>query len=159
MGGLKKTVVIATKLNRGKHTIDLKPDQSPYLEKIVISKIEEKDKITYIPMNNNPAQKSEGRPWISFIILDLFVTKIFISAKTNKKAQDDDDLKLLINGQIQKNEDTKSHRDWYWCGKVLKGKEKSFNSDINSKTKQFNLDLYSDGSPFLSKIEIGLKLD
>jgi hypothetical protein len=157
LSGLKKTVIVVTNLNRGKHTIDLKPNQSPYLEKIVISKIEEKDKITYVPVNNNPAQKSDGRPWISYIILDLFVTKLFISAKTDKKSQDDDDLKLLINGQVQKNENTKSHRDWYWCGKILKGKEKSFNKEINLKTKQFNFDLYSDGNPFLYKIEIGIK--
>lgn len=155
--GLEKTVIVAASLSKGKHIIDLKPDQRPYLGKLSISKVEEKDKITYIPTDNNPAQKSEGRPWLSYIILDLFITKLFISAKTNKNSRDDDDLKLLINGKIQANENAKSHRDWYWCGKVLKGKEKSFNQDINLKTKQFNLDLYSDDSPFLYKIEIGLK--
>lgn len=157
LGGLKKTVVIATNLNKGRHVIDLKPDQSPYLEKIIIFKIEEKNKISYTPADSNPAQKSEGRPWLSFIILDLFVTKLFISAKANKSGRDDDDLKLLINGQIQKNENTKSHRDWYWCGKILNGKEKSWSQEINSKTKQLNLDLYSDGSPYLCKIELDLK--
>lgn len=137
--------------------LDLKPDQSPYLKSISVSKVEEKDKIIYIPKDNNPAQKSEGRPWLSYIILDLFITKLSVSAMANKKSRDDDDLKLLINGEIQKNENSKSHRDWYWCGKILQGKEKSFNQEINLKTKQFNLDLYSDDSPFLYKIEIGLK--
>ena len=159
LGGLEKTVIIAVNLNKGKHLLDLIPDQSPYLKKLSIYKIEEKDKITYIPTDNNPAQKSSGRPWLSFIILDLFITKLSVSAKANNNGRDDDDIKLIINGQIQKNENTKSHRDWYWCGKILKGKEKSFNQDVNVKSEQFNFDLYSDDSPFLYKIEIGLKLE
>ncbi|MHB8904073.1 MAG: cell wall hydrolase, partial [Patescibacteria group bacterium] len=48
-------------------------------------------------------------------------------------------------------------RDWYWCGKILKGDDKIFTKDINLKTKQFNLDLYSDDSPRIHKIEIGIK--
>lgn len=155
--GLEKTVIIAAYLTKGKHIIDLKPDQSPFLKKLSISKAEEKDQITYIPMDNNPAQKSAGRPWLSYIILDLFITKLFISAKVNKNSRDDDDIKVMINGEIQKNENSKSHRNWYWCGKVLKGDDKIFTKDINLKIKQFNLDLYSDDSPRLHKIEIDLK--
>jgi len=157
LNGLEKTVIIAVNLSKGKHIIDLKPDQSPYLKSLTISKVEEKDKITYIPMGNNPAQKSEGRPWLSYIILDLFITKLSISAQANKNGRDDDDIKVIINGEIQKNENAKSHRDWYWCGKILKGDDKTFTKNIGSKTKQFNLDLYSDDSPRIHKIEIGIK--
>lgn len=156
--GLDKTILIAVNLKAGKHVIDLKSNQTPYLKSIVISKAEEKDKITYIPVNNNnPAQKSEGRPWLSYIILDLFITNLAIAAQVNKNRKDDDDIKLLINGEIQKNESKRAHKDWYWCGKVLKGKNKTFSKDINSQTKQFNIDLYSDETPRLFKIEIGIK--
>jgi len=155
--GLERTVLIAAYLTKGKHVIDLKSDQSPYLKSISISKIKEKDKIIYTPKNNNLVQKSEGRPWLSYIILDLFITKLSITAQTNKNRKDDDDLKLIINGEIQKNKNKHSHRDWYWCGKILKGENKTFSKDINSQVKQFNLDLYSDETPLLSKIEIGIK--
>lgn len=155
--GLGKTVLIAASLSKGKHIIDLKPDQRPCLKSLTISKIEEKDKITYIPTDNNPAQKSEGRPWLSYIILDLFITSLSITAKVNKNGRDDDDLKLIINGEIQKNENKRSHRDWFWCGKILQGREKVFSRDIETQAKQYNFDLYSDGKPFLRKIEIGLK--
>lgn len=154
---LEKTVLIAVNLKKGKHTLDLKPDQSPYLKSIVVSKVEENDKIIYFPTVNNPAQRSEGRPWLSYIILDLFITSLSITAEANKNSGDDDDLKLIINGRIQTNEHSKSHKDWYWCGKVLKGKDKTFFKDINSKIKQYNIDLYSDETPRLSRIEIGIK--
>ena len=155
--GLEKTVLIAVNLKPGNHSIILKPNQTPHVKTIVISEVEEKDKITYIPMDNNPAKKSEGRPWLSYIIMDLFITQLSITARTNKNHKDDDDVKLLINGKIQTNENIKSHRDWYWCGKVLKGKDKVFYQDVNSKIKQYNIDLYSDETPRLSKIEIGIK--
>jgi hypothetical protein len=156
LSGLEKTVVIVANLNKGRHIIDLKPDQSPNLKSIAISKVEE-DLILYVPIANNPAQKSAGRPWLSYIVLDRFITKLSITAKVNQNGRDDDDLKLLINGEIQKNENSKSHRDWYWCGKILKGNDKTFSKDINLKTKQFNLDLYSDGQPRLWRIEVGIK--
>ena len=155
--GLEKTILIAANLKKGNHIIDLKPHRTPYLKSLIISKVEEKDKITYVPTDNNPAQKSEGRPWLSYIILDLFITDLSIAAQANKNRKDDDDLKLLINGEIQKNENSKSHRDWFWCGKILKGENKIFSKNINSRIKQFNIDLYSDETPRLVKIEIGIK--
>lgn len=155
--GSEKTILIAVNLKAGKHTINLRPHRTPFLKSIVVSSVEE-NKITYIPVtNNNPAQKSEGRPWLSYIILDLFITKLSISAEVDKNGRDDDDIKLIINSEIQKNENKRAHRDWHWCGKVLKGKEKTFSKEINSQIKQYNLDLYSDETPRLSKIEIGIK--
>ena len=155
--GLEKTILIAANLKTGSHIINLQPDRSPFIKAITVSEVEEIDKIVYIPIDNNPPQKSEGRPWLSYIILDLFITKLTIAAKTNKNHTDDDDIKLLINGKIQKNENSKSHRDWYWCGKMLKGKEKIFSQDINAQIAQYKLDLYSDETPRLLKIEIGIK--
>lgn len=155
--GLEKTLVIAAHLKRGKHIIDLKPDQSPFIKTITVSKVEELDKIVYIPTDNNPPQRSEGCPWLSYIILDVYITKLTIVAKTNKNRKDDDDIKLLINGKSQKNKSNTSHQDWYWCGKILKGKEKTFSQDINTKMPQYKLDLFSDETPRLLKIELDIK--
>lgn len=155
--GLEKTVLIAANLKPGNHIITLNPNRTPYLKTIAISKVEEGNKIIYIPTENNPAQKGDRRPWLSYIILDLFITNLTITARANKNRGDDDDIKLVINGEIQKNENKRAHQDWYWCGKILKGKDKTFSKDINSQAKQYNFDLYSDEAPRLSKIEIGIK--
>ena len=116
--GFLKTVVTAIKLKKGKHTLSFTPDQKPYLKSIMISQPEETDKITYIPVDNNPAQKGNGRPWLSFILINLSVKDLFVSAKANKPDRDDDDIKLIIDGETQKNSDKKSHQDWYWCEKL-----------------------------------------
>ena len=154
--GFLKTVVTAIKLKKGKHTLSFTPYQKPYLKSIMISQPEETDKITYIPVDNNPAQKGNGRPWLSFILINLSVKDLFVSAKANKPDRDDDDIKLIIDGETQKNSDKKSHQDWYWCGKTLKGEKKEFKKIVDYNGGMHTIDLWADESPFLEKIELTL---
>lgn len=154
--GLLKTVVIAVKLKMGKHVLSFTPNQKPYLKSILISQLEETEKITYIPADNNPAEKGGGRPWLSFILINLSINNLTILAKTDKIGRDDDDIKLIIDGEIQKNDNKKSHQDWYWCGKILKSKEKVFTKEINWQGGLHYFDLWVDESPFLYNIELAL---
>ncbi len=54
-----------------------------------------------------------------------------VLAKADKHGKDDEDIKLIINGKIEKNEDKKSHKGWLWCGKILNGKEKEVIMALN----------------------------
>ena len=151
--GLLKTVLIAIHLKRGKHVLSFAPNQSPYLKTITVSQLDQLDKIIYTPTDNNPAQAGHGRPWLSFILINVAVKNLTISAKVNKR-RDDDDLKLIIDGEIQKNQEKTSHQDWYWCGKVSEGEEKKFIKQVNWNGGLHYLDLYADESPFLYNIEL-----
>jgi len=157
--GFLKTVVIAIKLKKGKHTLFFTPDQKPYLKSIIISQPEEADKITYIPLDNNPAQKGNGRPWLSFVLINLSVKDLLVSAKASKPGGDDDDIKIIIDGETQKNSDKKSHKDWYWCDKVSKGEKKEFKKTVSFNGGMHTIDLWADESPFLEKIELSLSED
>jgi len=157
--GFFKTVLIAVHLKKGKHVLSFTPNQSPFLKSIAISQVEEMDKITYTPTDNNPAQAGSGRPWLSFVLINLAVGDITVSAKADKRGRDDDDIKLIIDGEIQKNQDEKSHKDWHWCGKILKGKEKEFKKAVNFNGAMHAIDLWADESPFLEKIELALAED
>ncbi len=156
--GFLKTVIIAVRLKKGEHHLSFASDQKPYLKNIAIFQLEEtdKDKITYIPLINNPAEKGNGRPWLSFIFFNLPVKDVAIFAKAGKSGRDDDDIKLIIDGETQKNNDKKSHQNWYWCGKILKGEEKEFRKILNFNSGFHYIDLLADESPFLKKIEITL---
>jgi len=154
--GLSKTVLIAVNLKKGKHNINFLPDQAPYLKFIRISKIESKNKIIYIPEDNNPAEDGNRRPWLDFILVGLAVKELLILASADKKERDDDDVKLIINGNIEKNKENKLHNNWYWCGKTLKGKEKTFKKVLNLPKGNYFIELWADKRPFLRKIEIGL---
>lgn len=158
--GLLKTVIIAVKLKKGKHVLSFTPDQSPYLKNITISQLVEIDKLVYVPTDNNPAEKGDRRPWLSFIIVNLAVKDLIISAKADKRGRDDDDIKLIIDGEIQKNDPSaggkKSHQGWYWCGKVSKGEKKEFKQAVNFNGGLHTVDLWADKAPFLYKIELAL---
>src|SRR3989339_213603 len=159
--GLAKTVLVATKLKKGKHSLVFKPDQSPSLESIKISELEEKDNntIIYSPSDNNPPEKGDRRPWMSCVFLNLAIKGLSVLASVNKKGRDDEDIKLIIDGKIEKSEDKKSHKDWLWCGKVLNGKEKEVVKALNLEKGTHSIELWADNSPYFKKIEIIISAD
>ncbi|MDO9399334.1 MAG: hypothetical protein Q7T79_01435 [bacterium] len=159
--GLSKTVIIAINLKKGEHAIYLKPNQSPILESINILELEEKDNniLIYSPIDNNPPEKGDRRPWINYISQNLAIKEFSISASANKLNKDDEDIKLIIDGKIEKNENKNSHKDWYWCGKVLKGKETTFKKEVNFKKGKHFIELWADKNPYLNKIEVAILSD
>lgn len=159
--GLSKTVLIAIPLKEGKHTLHFKPDQSPILENISILELEEVDNnaITYSPSTNNPPEKGDRRPWISYVFQNLAIKELNITALADKKGRDDEDIKLIINGKIEKNENKNSHRDWYWCGKILKGKELTFKKEVNFTKSRHSIELWADNTPRLKEIKINFLTD
>ncbi len=129
--GLKKTNTFLLYLIKGQHTIQFLADQKPYLETLKIYSVRHlASNISYLPTDNNPAEDGNRRQWFVIILANLPLKNLSITAKAEKRKRDDDDLKLIIDGQIQKNAEPKSHKYWYWCGKTLNGKEKEFSVDL-----------------------------
>lgn len=159
--GLAKTALIAINLKKGGHTLRLKIDQSPSLESIKIIELEEMDNntIVYSPLDNNPPEKGDRRPWISYVLHNLAIKKFSISASANKQGRDDEDIKLIIDGKVEKNENKNSHKDWFWCGKILKGSVATFQRQINLEKGKHSIELLSDGSPSLKNIEVSVLPD
>lgn len=152
--GLFKTNIFAIYLKQDIHTIQFLVDQKPYLKSIQISKIEDLKKIVYIPTENNPAQDGNRRQWINIILVNLPLKNLFIKAKADKRKKDDDDIKLIIDCKVQKNTESKSHKYWYWCGRILKGQDKEFNKEVNLRQGLHYIELWADRMPFLYRVEI-----
>lgn len=153
--GLFKTNIFIIKLNKGSHVLKFLADKNPILESITIFKVDEKE-IKYLPEENNPAQDGDRRQWITIISISLPARNLNIRAGAKKypKDRDDDDIKLIINGVVQKNESDKSHRNWFWCGKILNGQEKEFNQEVNFENKINYIELWADRMPVLNEIKI-----
>ncbi|MDO8592503.1 MAG: hypothetical protein Q7R92_01855 [bacterium] len=157
--GLSKTALVAIFLKSGGHTLRFQPDQSPTLESIKITQLEETDNnmIVYSPLENNPPAKGDRRPWISYVLQNLSVKEIKISASANKNGSDDEDIKLIIDGKVETNAaDKNAHQDWFWCGKILKGGVATFQRPVNLEPGKHFIELLSDGSPRLNKIEVAV---
>lgn len=81
------------------------------MKSIKISLAENPKKIIYIPEDNNPAQDGNRRQWLNLVLINVPLKKLNIKAKANKHKTDSDDIKLIINGQIEENKNSKLHKN------------------------------------------------
>lgn len=156
--GLAKTVLIVANLNKGSHELAFKADVNPVLQNIAIWMAESKE-IKFTPIENNPPQDGNRRQWMTIILLNLPLKHLQIKALASNypKLRDDDDIKLIINGKIQQNSSDKSHQDWYWCGRILQDREKTFAQDLNLPAGLHYVELWADKTPTLKKILLELE--
>jgi hypothetical protein len=173
--GKKKTDLFLIKLNKGTHILKFLADQSPKIEAIRIyqprtfsrekvrGQLEEKEtQIDYFPQDNYPIEDANRRQWLTIILVNLGLKflKIKASAKPGRSflffKRDDTDLKLVINGEIQKNQEPKSHQYWYWCGRTLRGREKVFEKELNLPIATHYIEFWTDRSPEVKSIRIGI---
>ncbi|MFH1838653.1 MAG: cell wall hydrolase [Candidatus Kuenenbacteria bacterium] len=160
--GLKKTNFFIIKFDQENHNLFFFANQTPKIETIRIFKIDESE-ISYLPKDNYPIEQGDRRQWITIVLYNLGLNflKIKALAKEGKKflffQKDDSDLKLIINGEIQKNQEPKSHKNWYWCNRILKGNSKTFEKELNLKPNLHYIELWADRNPEIE--EINLKIE
>lgn len=154
--GLKKTGIFILKLESGDHKIDFIPNKNPLLHSIKILKVES-NIVEYIPAEENKqAEDGNNRQWMSVALADLFLKELKIAAKAEKRKKDSDDIKLIIDGEIQKNPDSKKFKNWYWSGNLDNGEEKEFNKELNFSEGLHYIELWADRMPTLNKIILNL---
>lgn len=159
---LSQTIVFVVYLEKGQHTLNLFPSYKPYLQSIKIYQTES-SKIDFIPTINNPAEDGNRRPWYGFVLINLGLKNILVKASAGKGKKilrgrsDDDDLQFKINSHISKNPTPKSHKNWFWCGKILKGELKEFSQAVNLPVGWHFLELLADRSPKLEKVELEIE--
>lgn len=156
--GLSKTNVFIINLSEGTHTLMFLVDQNPTLRSIKINKVS--SGINYIPIDNNPAEDGDRRQWITVALANLPLKNLGIKAiaKNYQGESDEDDIKLIIDGKIQKNRDGKTHSNWYWCGRILKGQEKEFNEELDKEKGLHYIELWADRMPEVKNIQISVEL-
>lgn len=153
--GFSKTNIFIINLNEGRHALGFLADKNPVLESIAISRVNEEE-INYLSEENNPAQDGDRRQWITIIPVNVSIKNLSIKASAKKypEDRDDDDIKLIINGAVQKNESDKSHRNWFWCGRILDGLEKEFNRELNLEKGLHYIELWADRMPEIKSATI-----
>lgn len=139
-------------LDTGEHTLRFLADQSPLLETIKIYQATNEQNIVFEPIKNYQIKNGNRRPSIIFILVDLALGGLKIQASANQKRNDDDNLQLKINGERQINDTPKSHKYWYWCGRVLKGQSKTFDKKLNLTADLHYVELWTDNIPVVDQI-------
>lgn len=139
-------------LDAGEHTLRFLADQSPLLETMRIYQVINEQNIVFEPIKNYQIENGNRRPSIIFILADLALEGLKIQASANQKHGDDDDLQLKIDGERQINDAPKSHKYWYWCGRILKGQSKTFDKKLNLAADLHYIELWTDNIPIVDQI-------
>lgn len=156
--GLSKTVIFLLPLNKGDHTLNFIPTHSATVETYRITPVTNPQDITLVL--DDQAEDGDRRPWYTFALINLPLKALSADITVDWHFFDGDDVKLVIDGQIEQNKETKGRKDWIWHatpGQVFSGPRRA-NKTIEKKLPQGThyIELWADKMPTLHKTMLDL---
>ena len=150
--GHDQTVYVVMALDVGTHSLSFTVHSGPFLDHMALYRIDNQE----IEFKNLKPKKRDRIPWLIFLLNEsISISSLAISATTEKQhGNDDNDLRLSLDGTIIKNESAKSHRDWFWCGKILNGTSKKFQKHFDNNASPTRINLDADGTPIIDSLII-----
>lgn len=140
-------------LQKGEASYSFDISGAPYLESVVVYTVPDSE----ITLNNLTPSHRDRAPWLTWVgheDISIFSLAVRVRVDKKKENNDDDDLQLRIDEIIEKNQDKKAHKDWYWCGKVLNGKEHTFERTFAPTTRPHRIEFWADGIPIINTMII-----
>lgn len=158
--GLKKTVYFILRLNAGKHTISFIPDISATFLGIEIFKVSEGSNITELNLPiNDEAEDGDRRPWITVVLVDFALDKFSIEALLKRRFIDSDDVKVIVDDNVKRNDRSRLHKYWYFIASFFVGEVQKETFTANLSYKIHFLEFWADRKPTLEQIKLeGLRL-
>lgn len=150
--GLSKTVIFILELIEGKHEIKFIPKRGAVIDK--------EPEITQIKNPNDikldlqeQARDGNRRPWITLALIDLPLRILDTSIQCEKRKDDSDDVKLVIDGQTQKHESGNWwSKNWLWQGRELKGDTEDRRFYLNLERENHYIEFWADRMPTLNEV-------
>lgn len=152
--GLSKTVIFILQLSKGEHTINFIPKRGAEIHKEPEVAIFDSKKPV---IKNIQAQEGNRRPWITVALVDLSLKTVDVAVSCEKRAQDSDDVKLIIDNKIQKNENKGWWaKNWHWRGSDLQGKTKDARFYPNLPKGIHYIELWADRTPTIESLSVNI---
>lgn len=151
--GKIKTVILVIHLNTGEHTLRFIPEGTPYLDKVTLELLNDQSK--FLSYLNLQTEKENYYSWYTLVLVEQKLNNLLLSAKADKAGDDTDDadLKIIIDGEVQANKESR-HPKSYFCGFSLKGREDTFEKELNLTENTHYIELIADNQPTL----VGLRV-
>lgn len=151
--GLKETICFVLSLDLGKHILSLIPDQSANLESIRIFKVSSNLNLENLDITtSNNAEDGERYPWITYVISDTALIKFTANFKLKRRFIDSDDVKVIIDGNVQKNYQSIFHKFWYFIASIIRGEIQDETFNTNFSPGLHYIEFWADRMPELKKI-------
>ncbi len=150
--GAKQVVIFILYLPAGEHTITFIPQEGAAIE--TTPRIQLLRDIMNIEFQaEEQAEDGDRRPWFTFVFIDLPLQSFSIDASVRWRWGDGDDVKLIIDGEVQKNTSPLSvlHRNWLWNSFPFQNerREKTFTPTLPKGIHY--IELWADRTPILHR--------
>lgn len=162
--GLKKTIVLFTILEQGEHVLSLIPYESALIESIHIKELSDQSQTIF--EIEERAEDGDRRPWYTFVLIDLPLKYFSTEVTVEKRLWDSDDVKVVIDGKVQRGTLFSKFFLWYFIGGILtwivrgqKGEKKRTKMEVELSLDNgvHYIEVYADRMPILHRAEFHLK--
>lgn len=153
--GGSEIIIFVVKLLKGKHEIKFIPKgKADIITEPKITALNNGGLITLV--DNIQSEKKNCQPWIMVALVNLPLRFFDVSVMCKKKFLDSDDIKLVIDDQIQKNplKSIWRGKNWFWRGVEIKGNTQTSRFYSNLPTGIHYIEIWSDGAPVLESLDI-----
>lgn len=156
--GQSQTNIFLLQLDKGEHVIDFIPERRAKIEKFSYWQIEDS---THIGFNlDQQAQEGDKRPWFTFALVDLPLKSIKAEVTVNWHYFDGDDVKLITDNQVEKNQSSRLWRNWVWHAtpkQLLSGPKREQKVITKDLPKGIHyIEFWADNTPTLHRIILNL---
>ena len=162
--GGTKTIYFFVELEKGLHTLQFFADETPTLKSIEIFEIKNNAfELKDLKPPENIKNKYKGIPWLGFIFFGAQTKSLTLIANTKsakrKNTTDGDNLKIILNGKIQKNpytSESSRYKNFYFSGNIKEFDVFSISSETFDKSFSFEnaVEFWYDEEPEISSLKI-----
>lgn len=156
--GRSQTNIFLLQLDKGEHVIAFIPKGQVKVEKYNYWQIEDP---THIEFNlDQQAEEGDKRLWFTFALVDLPLKSIKAEVAVDWHYFDGDDVKLIIDNEVEKNPDSKLWKDWVWHAipkQLFSGSKKEQKIITRDLPKGLHyIEFWADKTPTLHKVILNL---
>lgn len=147
---LSQTIYFLVFLNGKDHKVILggdKPHATATFESLEVYSLEITEQLV---LNiGKTAEDGDRRPWLTFVFADLSVERISANLTLKRRFIDSDDVKVIIDGDIKRNDRSLLHKFWYLAASLLFGENQSVNFPVNLLPGPHYIEFWADRMPIL----------
>lgn len=155
---LAKTVTFIVTLNAGEHVLHFYPTPEAVIERWSCQLIENTRDIFF--NLDDTAEEGDKRPWYTFALVDIPLDTLTAEASVSWHFLDGDDIKLIVDGEIETNTASKLWRNWIWSARpwqILTGPKRDTKTFVKHLPRNIHyVEFWADKTPILHKVTFDL---
>lgn len=155
--GTVKTVILVLKLSIGTHNLKfISKGEAEIIEEPKITLLNQEGFIALL--KDFSSTEKDRQPWLTIVFIDSPLKILDIAVICQKRFLDSDDVKLIIDGQIQKNPQSDwMGKNWFWQGRKMRGQIQENRFYPNLSSGVHFVELWADRKPILKSVSIFLE--